>query len=152
MELLLNAVFAIFGAAFVIGFFFTLFSGHFRGIKILLIIFSILFVILIIPGFILTQGWLIFLFFQLMTFWIVIYMFLLTGAAAGFGVHGLIHKKSPGSIISESELKEYLTLGDFSVQEGIDEERALTRIRNGFYKGGRLEGEWYVHQSELSNQ
>ena len=150
MELLLTIVLGTFAAAFVIGCLFTLISGSFRGIRILLIILSVLFVLVVIPGFVVTRGWLIFLFFQLMTFWIVIYMFLLTGAAAGFGVYKLIHKTAPGSAIDETELNNYLGLIEFSTREGISEERALSRIKNGFYRGGQFQGNWFVHQSELS--
>ena len=152
MELLLNIVLSTFAVAFVIGCLFTLISGSFRGIRILLIILSVLFVLVIIPGFVVTRGWLIFLFFQLITFWIVIYMFLLAGAAAGFGAYKLIHKTAPGSTIEEIELDKYLGLDEFSMREGISEERALSRIKNGFYKGGQFQGNWFVHQSELSSK
>ena len=118
--------------------------------KLLLVILSVLFVLVVIPGFFLTRGWLIFLFFQLLTFWIVIYMFITAGAAAGFGIHRLANR-GPGKTLDAAELDDYVELAVFSNKEGLDEARALTRIKNGYYKGGMYQGTWYIHQSELSD-
>lgn len=135
---------------FLAGFLITAVSGSARAIRYFLAALTGIFILATIAGFILSRGLIIFLLPQLIVLLILIFFVIIAGAACGGGLYVLIHKKSRGGKLSAQEIEDYLPISEFSEIEGITEERALGRIKNGFYHGGRYEGGWYVHKSELS--
>ena len=149
MDFVFDLTIYVLTAAFISGFLITVLTGSGRGIKILLIVLSVLFTLIVIPGFIVTRGLLIFLILQLISMLIIIFMFIIVGAVTGAGIYSLIHKKK-SKIVGKDAIHEYLSLGDFSEKEGITEQRALSRIKSGYYLGGLYAGNWYVHNSELT--
>ena len=149
MDIVIDLTIYVLTAAFISGFIITVLTGSARGIKILLIGLSVLFTVVVIPGFIVTNGLLIFLILQLISMLIIIFMFIIVGAVTGGGIYNLIHKKK-NKIVGEDVIHEYLSLGEFSEKEGITEQRALSRIKSGYYHGGLYAGNWYVHNSELT--
>jgi prepilin signal peptidase PulO-like enzyme (type II secretory pathway) len=149
MDIVIDLTIYVLTAAFISGFLITVLTGSGRGIKILLIVLSVLFTVIVIPGFIVTRGLLIFLILQLISMLIIIFMFIIVGAVSGAGIYTLIHKKK-SKILDEDLIHDYLSLVEFSEKEGITEQRALSRIKSGFYLGGIFEGNWYVHNSELT--
>ena len=121
MDIVIDLTIYVLTAAFISGFLITVLTGSGRGIKILLIGLSVLFTLVVIPGFIVTRGLLIFLILQLISMLIIIFMFIIVGAVAGAGVYTLIHKKK-SKMVEEDVIHEYLSLGEFSEKEGITEQ------------------------------
>jgi prepilin signal peptidase PulO-like enzyme (type II secretory pathway) len=151
MDFVFDLTIYVLTAAFISGFLITVLTGSGRGIKILLIVLSVLFTLIVIPGFIVTRGLLIFLILQLISMLIIIFMFIIVGAVTGAGIYSLIHKKKSKNL-DKDLIHEYLSLGEFSEKEGITEQRALSRIKSGYYHGGLYAGNWYVHNSELTSE
>lgn len=137
-------------AAFLSGFLITAVSGSGKAVRIWLLLLFLVFSGFTVYGFVLSGGLLIFLVFQLVSLLIIVFFVIIAGAAAGGGVYTLIHKKTRGKQIPDSELNDYLALADFASLEKITEDRAMARISSGFYAGGKYRGKWYVHKSELS--
>lgn len=150
MELVKDIAFAVFFLAFLGGFLTTVFTGTGRILKILLVILTVIFILVSVAGFFFTSGWLIFLYTQLIVLWLIIYGVIVTGAVTGGGIFLFLHKRQIGDAIRQENLDEYLPLGEFAVRENLDEDRVLGRIRSRYYRGGRFQGIWYVHKSEMS--
>lgn len=152
MELVKDIALVVFFLAFLAGVLMTVFTGTARILKIVLGILSVLFIFLSIPGFILSGGWLIFLYTQLIVLWLIIYGVMITGAVAGSGLFLLLHQRRIGDDITQEDLRDYLPISEFAARENLDEDRVLGRIRSRYYRGGRFSGAWYVHQSELTTR
>lgn len=149
-EILTRAVLFISLVAFLSGMLITAVSGSARPVKIYLLVLTGLAIIAIFIGMIATHSFLIFLLPQIISLVLIIFFIIVAGAAAGGGIYAHIHKKPSANRLSESEINDYLPVAEFARIEGITEERALSRINNGFYQGGLYNNAWYVHQSELS--
>ena len=155
MDLDLNHLLAVFAviatsAAFVTGLAITAATGSARNIKILLAILSVILGAVTVVGLIYSRGLLTYLLFQLIALVLVLYLVVVAGAVCGGGIYLLLHKKPVGRSLSRPDLAGYQPAAEFSTLEGITEERALARIKSGYYQGGRHEGAWYIHKSELS--
>ena len=150
MEILSDLVLYTFLAAFLSGFLITVVSGSGKAVKVWLLLVFLVFTGFTVYGFMLSGGLLVFLVFQLVVLLFILIFVIIAGAAAGGGVYALIHKKPEGNPLAETEINDYLALSDFAGLEKITEDRALARIRSGFYTGGTYQGQWYVHKSELS--
>ena len=124
-------------------------AGSARPVKLLLATITLIGIAGLITGLILTRGLLIYLTFQIIAFVIVLFFVLITGAACGYGLYLLMHRKSPGSTLDETLIAQYVPLSEFANRAGITDERALARIRSGYYTGGLYKGIWYIHKSEL---
>jgi hypothetical protein len=148
--ILANAVYAVAGLAFLAGLGITAVTGSMKPVKTFLWVLTGLFTLLIAAGFVFSRGLLIFLFFQIVALILVWYMFVVFGAVCGGGLYSLRHRQATGKRLSPSELGDYLPAADFAAREGIEEERALARIKSSYYRGGQYEGTWYVHRSEQS--
>ena len=149
MELLTQGLLYFTGAVFVIGVLITTLTGSARAIKVLLAIVSGIVVVALVAGFIFSRGLLIYLTFQILALVMLWYLVLIAGAVCGGGIYLLLHRKRVGKALTPAELGDYLPLAEFSRRDGIEPERALVRIRSGYYLGGSCEGQWYVHKSEL---
>jgi hypothetical protein len=134
--------------AFVAGLLITALTGAARPVKILLAILTAIVIVAVIGGIIFSRGLLIYLLFQLIALVLILYFVVVFGAVCGGGIYLLLHKKTRGKRLSQPELADYLPAAEFSALEGITEERALS----GFYQGGRHQGRWYIHKSELSQK
>jgi len=152
MELVKDIAIAVFSLAFLTGILTTVFTGTGRNLKILLVILTILFLVISIAGFFVSSGWLIFLYTQLIVLWLIIYGVIVTGAVVGGGFFLFLHKRQVGETVSDGNIKQYILLSEFAALEELDEDRVLGRIRSRYYRGGRYDGTWYVHQSELTNK
>ena len=148
----LLAVFAITATsvAFVIGLVITAATGSARHVKLFLAILSAILGVVTVAGLIFSRGLLVYLLFQLISLVLVLYLVVVVGAVCGGGIYILRHKKPVGLKLGPSELVEYLPAAEFATLDGITEERALARIKSGYYRGGRHAGAWYIHKSELS--
>lgn len=146
--ILADAVYAVAGIAFLSGLAITAITGRAQPVKKFLWVLTALFTVLIIAGFIFSSGLLIFLLFQIIALILIWYMFVVIGAVCGGGIHSLRHKRQVGARITQDELGDYLPVNEFCALEGIDEDRALARIRSGYYRGGSLGKAWYIHKSE----
>lgn len=151
-DLLAKITIAVAILAFVGGVLLTVFTGNFRAFRITLIALSATLGIALVIGMVVTVGRLIFLTFQLLSVIFIVYLLMLAGAVCGYGLFVLIHKKPPGKKLQAAELDDYLPATEFAVQERIDEERALSRIKSGYYQGGLFQGVWYIHKTELSSR
>jgi hypothetical protein len=152
MELVKDIAIAIFSLAFLSGFLTTVFTGSGRNLKILLVVLTILFLVISVAGFFVTSGWLIFLYTQLIVLWLIIYGVIVTGAVFGGGIFLFLHKRQVGETVGGDDLGEFIPVTEFAILEQLDEDRVLGRIRSRYYRGGRFNGAWYVHQSELTNK
>jgi hypothetical protein len=150
MEIISDIVLFTFLAAFLSGFLITAVSGSGKAVKIWLLLVFLVFTGFTVYGFILSGGLLVFLVFQLVVLLIILFFVIIAGAAAGGGVYALIHNKSGSKQLSENEINDFLAVSDFAGLENITQDRALARIKSGFYTGGKYQGKWYVHKSELS--
>lgn len=150
MEIITDFALIVFSAAFITGFVITVISGSAKAIKILLAILSLLFLLAIIAGFIFSRGFLIFLVTQLIALILIFYFVIVAGAVVGGGVYALMHKTHAYRNLTDAELHDFIAITEFCETEGITEERALSRIRNGYYQGGLCNKAWYIHSSELS--
>ena len=149
--LLADAVYAVAGIAFLSGLVITAVTGRAQPVKRFLWGLTALFTLLIIAGFVFSRGLLIFLLFQIIALILIWYMFVVIGAVCGGGIHSLRHKRKVGAHITQDELGEYLPVNEFCAMEGIDEDRALARIRSGYYRGGAFGKAWYIHKSERAS-
>lgn len=150
-DVLLGSIYLLAAVFFVIGLLLTTFSGRARPVKIFLWILTALFTVLIGIGFAITP-FVIFLLFQIVALILVWFMCIVAGAVCGGGLYSLRHKRKAANSLVETELNDFVPVSDFCRQEGVDEERALARIRSGYYRGGAFNGRWYVHRSEQSRQ
>jgi hypothetical protein len=151
-DLLVNIAFAATAIAFLAGLLLTASTGAARPVKMLLVILTGMFVIGFIGGLIFSRGLLIYLLFQIIALIILWYFMVILGAVCGGGIYLLIHKKPPGKNLGDANIEEYLPALEFAAQEGITEERAISRIKSGYYQGGLRGGAWYIHKSELSQK
>jgi hypothetical protein len=136
--------------AFISGLLITAISGAARPVKIFLGILAAIASAGIIAGFVLSNGLLFYLVFQIISVVVLLCFVVILGAVCGGGIYTLRHRKPPGRSLTRLDIEEYLPAAEFSAREGITEERALGRIKGGFYQGGLYEGAWYIHKSELS--
>jgi hypothetical protein len=136
--------------AFISGLLITAITGAARPVKVFLAILAVISVSGIIAGFILSNGLLFYLVFQIISLVVLLFFVVIFGAVCGGGIYLLRHKKPLGKSLSKPDVENYLPVAEFSTLEGITEERALGRIKGGFYQGGLYEGTWYIHKSELS--
>ncbi len=97
-----------------------------------------------------SRGLLIFLLFQILSLAVILLLVVIMGAVCGAGIFSLRHKQPRGKSLGKSGIGEYLPVVVFSTREGITEERALARIKSGYYQGGLIESAWYIHKAELS--
>ena len=118
MDFVFDLTLYVLTAAFISGFFITVLTGSARGIKTLLIALSVLFTLMVIPGFIVTRGLLIFLILQLISMLIIIFMFIIVGAVPGAGICHLIHKKK-NTHLDQDLIHEYMSLVEFSEKKGL---------------------------------
>lgn len=136
--------------AFAAGFLLTVTTGAARPVKIFLAVLSGIFVIALIVGLVVTRGLLIYLLFQIVALVMIAYLIVVLGAVCGGGAYMLIHKKPAGQSLGAADVASYLPAAEFASREELTEERVIGRIRSGYYQGGRFQGAWYIHRSELS--
>ena len=151
MELLAGIATISAPVAFISGLLITALTGAARPVKIFLGILAAVAGAGIIAGFIFSNGLLFYLVFQIISAVVLLCFIVILGAVCGAGIYALRHKKPPGKSLSFLDIEHYLPGAEFSTLEGITEERALGRIKGGFYQGGLYEGTWYIHKSELSH-
>ncbi|MDY6981655.1 MAG: hypothetical protein SV422_01065, partial [Pseudomonadota bacterium] len=132
-DVLLDSIYFLAAVFFVIGFLLTAFSGQARPVKIFLWILTALFTVLIGIGFALTP-FVIFLLFQIVALILIWFMCVVAGAVCGGGLYSLQHKRKSANSLAEADLGDFVPLADFCAQEDVDEERALARIRSGYYR------------------
>lgn len=151
IDVLLDSIYFLAVVFFVTGLLLTAFSGQARPVKIFLWILTALFTVLLGIGFALTP-FVIFLLFQIVALILIWFMCVVAGAVCGGGLYSLRHKRKAANSLTDADLIDFVSLTDFCRQEDVDEERALARIRSGYYRGGVFNGTWYVHRSEQSRQ
>lgn len=149
--ILLDSIYALAAVFFGIGLVLTATSGRTRPVKVFLWILTGGFALLIGIGFVFTPL-VIFLLFQVLALILFWYLCIIAGAACGWGIYALRHKRRIGQSLTRQELDDFVPLNEFCAREGIDAERARARISSGYYRGGSFGGEWYVHRSEQSRQ
>jgi hypothetical protein len=137
--------------AFVSGFLITTISGSARAVKIYLALLGGLAIVAAIIALVFTKGLFVYLLFQFISVVIILCFVIIAGAVCGGGVYVLNHKKPPGRKIDQQNIHDFLTVAEFISKAGISEERAVSRIKSGYYDGGILDGTWYVHKSELGS-
>lgn len=147
--ILVDSIYTIAALLFLVGLILTASTGSARPVKIFLVLLSGLFTLIIGVGFFFTP-FVIFLLFQIIALILIWDMCIVVGAVCGGGIYSLRHKQPIGKRLAPGDLTDYLPLAEFAAREGIDDERALARIRSGYYRGGSFEGAWYVHASEQS--
>lgn len=140
----------LFAAAFLLGLLLRLFTESMRALHWCLGGLSLLFATGIIAGFVLSGGLLIFLLFQLLIFVLVLLFTVFAGAVCATGILRLRQLQGARKTLDAAAAAEQLAVEEFAALEGIEVERALARIRSGYYKGGQHAGRWYVHRSELT--
>lgn len=150
MALVGNIAIFVFSLAFLAGLLITAVSGSAKAVKITLTGLTVLFIGVSVAGFAFSSGWLIFLYTQLIVLVLILYFVIVAGAVVGGGIYVLRHRQAPGEDMGAADLADYLPVAEFAAREGITEDRALSRIRSGYYRGGNFQGKWYVHNSELS--
>lgn len=149
-DILLDSIYFLAALFFAIGFLLTATSGRARPVKIFLGILAALFTLLVGIGFAFTP-FVIFLLFQIVALVLIWCMCVVAGAVCGGGLYAWRHRRNTGNL-GEAELGDFVPLAEFCRLEDVDEERALARIRSGYYRGGAFNGTWYVHRSERSRQ
>ena len=150
MDLLAKIAIISASLAFMSGLLLTAVTGSARLVKIFLGILALVFCAGIVAGFVLSKGLFVYLLFQIIALAVALVFAVILGAVCGGGIYLLVHKKPPGTKLTKLIIGEYLPIAEFSTLEGITEERAVLRIKGGFYRGGTYEGNWYVHKAELS--
>lgn len=150
MELIRDITLYVFAAAFLSGLLITAFTGSARAVKAYLAVLAAITLLAMVAGFWFSGGWLVFVFTQLIVLVLLLFFAIIAGAAAGGGIYLLNHRKPPGKQLRETDLSDYLPGAEFAAREGITEERALARIRSGYYRGGLHAGNWYIHKDELT--
>ncbi len=148
----LDLVLYLFAGAFLLGLFLNLATGSGRALKLCLTGFAVMFAGAAGVGLILSGGLLIFLLFQLIILMLLWLFTVFVGGLCGSGVRKLLQDLDSRKLVSREDLADYLPVAEFAAAEGVDVERALTRIRSGYYKGGKFEGQWYVHCAELTQR
>ena len=136
--------------AFFSGLLITTFTGSARPVKYFLAFIGFIAFAALVVGFNYSHGLLFYLLFQIISVVLILFLIVVAGAVCGGGIYSLLHKKPAGSNLAASELEHYLGAAEFAALEGIPAERALSRIRSGYYRGGRFQDAWYIHKSELS--
>ncbi|MES2603891.1 MAG: hypothetical protein V4603_03080 [Pseudomonadota bacterium] len=149
LELATNLAIAVAVLCFMAGMLITAITGAAGPVKRLFVILTGIFAIALLGGLIFSRGLLIYLLFQIIALIIVLYFLVIAGAVCGGGIYALLHKKAPGSKLRSGDLADYVPLAEFAALSAIDVERAMARIKSGFYQGGRHKGAWYIHKSEL---
>ena len=150
MDLLSDMAIVAASVAFVAGFLLTAITGSARAVKVFLAILATVFGVGTIAGLIISEGLLVFLLLQIISLMIVLCLVVVLGAACGGGLYMLLHRQPRGIRLSKAELEDYLPAADFATLEGITQDRALGRIKGGYYRGGLHEGSWYIHKAELT--
>ena len=150
--LVLDLVLYLFAGAFLLGLCLNLVTGSGRALKLCLSSFAVMFSGAAVVGLILSGGLLIFLLFQLIILMLLWLFTLFVGGLCGSGVRKLLQDHDSRKLVSQQDLADYLPVAEFAAAEGVDVERALARIRSGYYKGGKFAGQWYVHCAELTQR
>lgn len=148
--LVLDLVLYIFVGGFLLGMCLNLVTGSVRALKYCLGGFAILLTIAAVVGLVLSGGLLIFLLFQLIILLLLFLFTVFVGGLCGSGVRKLLHEWQARKKVTSQDLVDHLPVAEFAAQENIETERAMARIRSGYYKGGKFSGQWYVHRSELT--
>jgi hypothetical protein len=148
----LDLVLYLFVGAFLLGLFLNLGTGSGRALKVCLSGFAVMFAGAAVVGLILSGGLLIFLLFQLIILMLLWLFTLFVGGLCGSGVRKLLQGLDSRKVLRQQDLADYILVAEFAAAEGIDAERALARIRSGYYKGGKFAGQWYVHCAELTQR
>lgn len=151
IDYLQSLALGIAAAAFLIGMGITALTGRATGVKGFLVLLAVLVLAVAIALLVISPTLFALSLFQLIGGLLVLGCFVIAGAACGGGVYALLHRKPAGKALDASELASFLPLDEFCRLEGIDPERARSRIQSGFYQGGLHGGGWYVHRSELSS-
>ena len=147
--LALSAIIAA-AVAFGSGVLITALTGSARNVKIFLAIVAAITGVATGAALVLTHGLFTYLLFQLVAAVLLLFLIVVAGAVCGGGLYLLRHRKTVGLRLTAADLDHYLPSADFATRERITEERALARIKSGYYRGGRHAGAWYIHESELS--
>jgi hypothetical protein len=147
--ILFDAIYAIAGLAFLAGLLITATTGSAQHVRTLLKVLTVIFTILLIASYVAFRL-VIFLAFQIIALVVIWEMCVVAGAVCGGGIYSLMHKKQVGGTLTQEALGDYLPVAEFAAREGIEEERALARIKSSYYRGGQCAGAWYVHKSEQS--
>jgi hypothetical protein len=150
MDTLAHIAIIAVAVAFVAGLVITAVTGAARPVKVFLGILAAISVLAIGAGFVISKGLLFYLLFQIISLIVILFFVVILGAVCGGAIFALRHKQPPGKNLDNVNIEEYLPTAQFAALEGITEERAVGRIRGGFYQGGLYEGSWYIHKSELS--
>lgn len=150
MDMLANIALIATAVAFAVGFMLTSTSGSAKPVKIFLGIATAVLAIALVVGLIISRGLLIYLTFQIIALIMLWYLMVILGAVCGGGMYVWMNRKPPGTNLQSADMSEYLRASEFSALEQITEERAISRIKSGYYQGGLLQGAWYIHRSELS--
>jgi hypothetical protein len=148
--LIKDLVLYIFFAAFMLGLALNLATGSGRALKYCLGGLALLFAIAAGVGLVLSGGLLIFLLFQLVILILLFLFTLFVGGLCGSAVLKLLQDSDARKSVQLHELDEFLSVAEFAAAEDLDAARVEARIRSGYYKGGRFQGQWYVHRSELT--
>lgn len=148
-ELLGQALLLIAAAVFGLGFMLAQASGTWQLPRRVLISLNVLYLVLLVVGLLLTKGFLVFLMFQYIGLVLVLDIVYVAGAASGAGLRAVQQRKR-ATALDATMLDDYMDVTEFAAREGIEAERALARIKSGYYKGGCRDGRWYVHRSELT--
>ena len=150
MDLVAAIAIGVVAVAYFSGLLLTASTGSVRPVKVFLSVLSIIFGVASVVGLIFSRGLLVYLLFQIIAAILILYFVVIFGAACGWGIYALQHKKPRGKPLSKLDIGEYLPAAEFAMLEGITEERALARIKSSYYQGGLYEGAWYIHKSELA--
>lgn len=150
MELATDIAIAVAALCFFAGVLITAVTGAARPVKVLLVILSGIFAIALLGGLIFSRGLLVYLLFQIIALIIILYFLVIAGAVCGGGIYALLNKKAVGTKVRSEDMVNYVSVAEFATLAAIDKERAMARIKSGFYQGGRHKGLWYIHKSELA--
>jgi hypothetical protein len=130
------------------GFLITAITGSPRRVKHFLAVMNGIAALIAIALLIVIRAF-VYLLFQYITVMLALSFLTIFGATLGYGFYLLIHHKPPGNKLDRNNLDDYLPSPDFAIQEGIDEDRAIGRIKSGYYDGGKIDGIWYIRKTEL---
>ncbi len=68
------------------------------------------------------------------------------------GEEDIIKKNTTSSLQSKKSTKqEYIPVDEFAKYKGINTEKIIAMIRDGFYQGQIIDNEWYVSHSEIED-
>lgn len=151
MSLLARVALVLALVAFLSGFLITALSGSWRAVKIWLAVIAVIAMALTIVALVLSHNAFVYLMFQFVSLVIIFCFVVLAGAACGYGVYLLVHRRPPGVDMNVANADDFLPLAEFCRREGVPEERARARVASGYYTGGRKGGEWFIGRSELSS-